>query len=32
MMDIFVAAKEGLLQGVCDALQAGVPVDTTDQV
>ena len=31
-MDILVAAEEGSLQGVCDALEAGVPVDTTDKV
>jgi len=31
-MDIVTAAEEGSLKGVCDALEAGVPVDTTDSV
>ena len=31
-MDILVAAKGGSLHGVCYALEAGVPVDTTDEV
>ena len=31
-MDIFIAAKRGSLEGVYDALEAGVPVDTTDSV
>ena len=31
-MDILTAAEEGSLKGVCDALEAGVLVDTTDRV
>ena len=31
-MDIFTAAIHGSLEGVCDALEAGVLVDTTDRV
>ena len=31
-MDILFAALAGSLQVVCDALEAGVPVDTTTKV
>ena len=31
-MDILTAAAVGSLQGVCDAVEAGIPVDTTTKV